>query len=448
MPGSPLTVPPGADRPAHLQAALIELARGHSGRVLALLARQFGDLDLADEAVQDGLVEAAQTWPERGIPDNPAGWLMTVARNKAIDRLRRAASARRRTLAAGPELIAGSAVLDGSGPQGGPDENELIAAGGEQMQLGNRAGDTDQLRLMLLCCHPALDQDSQVALTLRLVGGLTTPEIASAFLIPSATLAQRIVRAKRKIRDAGIPLRIPAQLAQRVDAILSVLYLIFNEGYLSRTDNAQIVRLDLADEAIRLTRLLSGLLPDNVEVAGLLALQTFHRARLGGRVDSAGELVLLPDQDRSLWDLDKIAAANVILATALRKMRPGPYQLQAIIAAQHANSRSPAGTDWSAIAALYQQLSAMTHSPVVALNRAVAVAMADGPPAGLALLDELSGLERYHLFYAVRGELQLRAGNPDAARECFRIAQGLTENLAEQRHLERRIADFDAASGR
>jgi RNA polymerase sigma-70 factor (ECF subfamily) len=435
-----VTVQPGVGRPAELQAALTNLAREHSGRVLALLARQFSDLDLADEAVQDGLLEAAQSWPDRGIPDNPAGWLMTVARNKAIDRLRRVASARRRTLAAAADLVAGDAVLDGSGPGAPVDqqEHELMGVRGEQMHVDSLAGDS-QLRLMLLCCHPALDRDSQVALTLRLVGGLTTPEIASAFLIAPTTLAQRVVRAKRKIRDAGIPLRIPAQLAERVDAILGVLYLIFNEGYLSRADSAQIIRLDLADEAIRLTRLLAALVPDSSETGGLLALEVFHRARLGGRVDSAGELVLLADQDRSVWDQEMIADANAILASAMRKMNPGPYQLQAIIAAQHANSAGPQETDWPAIAVLYEQLLAMTKSPVVALNRAVAVAMADGPLAGLALLDALSGLDRYHLYHAARGELQLRAGNPIAAGQCFTIARGLTENPAERKHLDRRL---------
>jgi len=437
-----VTLPPVAGRrPADLQAALIELAREHSGRVLALLARQFNDLDLADESVQDGLLEAARSWPRQGIPENPAGWLMTVARNKAVDRLRRAASARRRTLAAAPDLVAGSAVLDGSDSAGGTVDERI--AGGEQMQVGGRDGDEDQLRLMLLCCHPALDRDSQVALTLRLVGGLTTPEIASAFLIPAATLAQRIVRAKRKIRDARIPLRIPDRLTERVDAILGVLYLIFNEGYLSRTDNAQIIRLDLADQAIRLTQLLYRLLPENSETGGLLALQVFHRARLGGRVDSAGELVLLADQDRSLWDVRMIEQANVILAGAVQRMQPGPYQLQAIIAAQHANAPSQESTDWPAIAVLYQQLSAMTESPVVALNRAVAVAMADGPLAGRALLDQLTGLERYHLFHAARGELQLQAGNPGAARDCFTTARALTENPAERQHLDRRVAVCD-----
>ena len=418
--------------------------------MLALLARRFGDLDLADEAVQDGLTEAAQSWPERGIPDNPAGWLMTVARNKAIDRLRRAASARRRALAAAPELAAHSAGLDGSDPDAGPsdDDSRFIATGSAEMELTGAAGDDSQLRLMLLCCHPALDRESQVALTLRLVGGLTAPEIAAAFLIPTATLAQRIVRAKRKIRDAGIPLRIPTDVTERIDAALRVLYLIFNEGYLSRAGNAGIIRLDLADEALRLTRVLARLLPDNSEVAGLLALEIFHRARVDARTDDAGDLVLLDDQDRSRWDRPMIDEANAVLAAAMRRMRPGPYQLQAVIAAHHANARSRLDTDWQAINVLYQQLSAMTPSPVIALNQAVAVAMADGPPAGLTLLDRLTGLERYHLFHAARGELLLLAGDPGAAADCFEIARALTDNQAEQRHLDRRLTACGRPAGR
>ncbi|MET0863335.1 MAG: sigma-70 family RNA polymerase sigma factor [Nakamurella sp.] len=427
-----------------ISSAITRLAREDGGRVLALLARQFGDLDLADEAVQDGLAEAVQTWPERGVPDNPAGWLMTVARNKAIDRLRRAASARRRTLAAAPELVAGTALLDGGQLDGEPTEDQLDQTGVEPTMMGGRVGsrpgDEEQLRLILLCCHPALDRDTQVALTLRLVGGLTTQEIASAFLVPPATLAQRIVRAKRKIRDARIPLRLPAELTERVDAVLGVLYLIFNEGYLTRADGTQPIRIDLADEAIRLTRLLTGLLPESSEAAGLLALETFHRARLDARTDPAGELILLADQDRSTWDRSMIEEGNALLASAMQQMRPGPYQLQGLIAAYHANAATAEATDWPAIATVYQQLSAMTPSPVVALNQAVAVAMADGPSVGLARLDQLSGLNTYHLYHAARAELLLLAGDPVAATAGFQRARGLTENLAEQRHLDRRLA--------
>ncbi|MCW2748592.1 MAG: putative polymerase, sigma-24 subunit, subfamily [Nocardioidaceae bacterium] len=391
--------------------------------MIALLAGQFGDLDLADEAVQDGLVKATQAWPERGIPDNPAAWLLTVARNAAIDRLRRTESAYRRTMAAAPELVA---------PIEEDEEGTVL------IRDDGHVGD-EHLRLMLLCCHPALDRDAQVALTLRLVGGLTTAEIASAFLIPDATLGQRIVRAKRKIRDARIPLSIPAQLDERIDALLGVLYLIFNEGYLSHETEA-VVRIDLADQAVRLTSLAHDLLPGNAEVEGLLALELFHRARFATRADEAGDLVLLEDQDRTQWDLGLIETANTVLSSALVRMRPGPYQLQAIIAGQHANARTAAETDWTAIERAYRQLAQMTDSPVVALNHAVAVAMADGPNAGLALLDSLDGLERYHLFHATRGELLLRAGRPADARAALERARALTSNPAEQRHLDRRIA--------
>ena len=385
--------------------------------MLALLAHRFNDLDLADEVVQDALVTAL-SW--RSVPENPAAWLYTVARNSAIDRLRRRASERRRLLSAAPDLVLA--------PQ--EEEPAMIV---EHSDVGD-----EQLRLVLLCCHPALDRDAQVALTLRLVGGLTTPEIAAAYLVPEATLAQRIVRAKRKIRDAGIPLSIPKTLETRVDAVLTVLYLIFNEGYLSRGAGT---RVDLVDESIRLTRSLAALLPDNAEVLGLLALELFNRARLDSRfVD--GELVLLEDQDRTSWDASGISHGNAALVRALSFNTAGPFQLQAWIAAQHANAPTAAETDWPAIASAYRMLTTMTSSPVVALNRAVAVAMADGAPAGLALLDTVEGLEGYHLYWAARAELLVRSGDVDAAASAFRTARSLTTNPAEQRHLERRIVNL------
>ena len=389
--------------------------------MLALLTRRFGDLDLADEAVQDALVAAVSDWPAKGIPSNPAGWLYTVARNGAIDRLRRAASARRRLADAAHELTAER-----------EEETDMVI---DESTVGD-----EQLRLMLLCCHPALDRNAQVALTLRLVGGLTTPEIAAAFVVPEATLAQRIVRAKAKIRLAGIPLSIPTDLDERVDALLAVLYLVFNEGYLSRGTDAA-TRVDLVDESIRLARRAQELLPDNPEVLGLLALELFHRARLSTRTDALGELVLLEDQDRSAWDLDQITEGNTVLRAAMEQLKPGPYQLQAIIAGHHANARTAADTDWAAIAGLYGQLEQMTNNPVVALNRAVAVAMADGARAGLALLAEVRGLDEYHLLHSTRGELLVRAGEP--ARASFERALELVSNPAERRHLERRLGDLD-----
>jgi len=374
--------------------AVTRLAREESGHVLALLASRFG-LDAADDAVQDALVEALN-W--RAVPDNPAAWLYTVARNRAIDRIRRDAVARRRTLDAGADL----AVLHPSthDPYDTEEEDDMIV---DHSEVGD-----EQLRLMLLCCHPALARDAQVALTLRLVGGLTTDEIAAAFLLPEATLAQRIVRAKRKIRDAGIPLSVPAALDERIDALLGVLYLVFNEGYLSRGDAAG-ARVDLMEESIRLAIRLMGLLPGNAEVEGLVALQLYVRARTDARF-AGGELVLLEQQDRSLWDLELIGQADAVLAAAMSRGTPGPYQLQAVIAGYHSNARTASDTDWPAIASVYGRLLEATPSPVVALNHAVAVAMADGAPAGLRLLDELSGLDDYHLYWAARGELLARAG--------------------------------------
>jgi RNA polymerase sigma-70 factor (ECF subfamily) len=393
--------------------------------VLALLASRYGDVDRADDAVQDALVQAVETWRASGIPNNPAGWLYTVAHNRMIDRLRREATASRRLYAAAPELTALPEFE-------GTDAEEVPIV--EHLTVGD-----EQLRLMLLCCHPALDRDTQVALTLRLVGGLTTPEIAAAFLLPEPTLAQRIVRAKRKIRDARIPLSIPAELDERVDALLTVLYLVFNEGYLARGESPDAVRVSLADEAVRLTRQAITLLPGNAEAEALLALELYHRARLSTRLDGAGDIVLLADQDRTRWDGAVIDEANGILRRVLGIGPAGPYQLQALIASQHANAVTAADTDWVSIAALYSQLLVVAGSPVVALNHAVAVAMADGPGAGLALLDEITGLESYHLYWASRAELLARAGDRDAARASFTRALSVVANPAERRHLERRL---------
>jgi RNA polymerase sigma-70 factor, ECF subfamily len=412
-----------------VEDAVTRLAREESGHVLALLAARFGDLDLADESVQDALERALRTWPRDGIPDDPPAWLYRVAERRAIDLVRRAASAGRRLAAAAPELT--------RDPE--PAEEVPIV---EHTPVGD-----EQLRLLLLCCHPALDRDAQVALTLRLVGGLTTEEIGAAFLVPEATLAQRIVRAKRKIRGARIPLTIPADLGERVDVLLTVLYLIFNEGYLSR-GSAETLRVDLADEAIRLTATAADLLGGHAEAGGLLALELYHRARMATRVDAEGELVLLEHQDRTRWDLATIARADRVLTTALDGSSagvddpgPGPYRLQALIAAEHAHAPTAADTDWPRIARLYDALLRRMPTPVVALNRAVAIAMADGPRAGLAELDRVPDLERYHLRHTTEGELRLRAGEPEAALAAFQRALPLVANPAERRHVERRMTE-------
>ena len=430
-----------------VDAAVTRVAREESGRVIALLAHRFGDVDLADEAVHEALITALGVWPVQGVPENPAAWLFSVARNGALDRRPRAASARRRTLAAAPELHARGFVS--RDPALAFDEG--VSAGEEQDMIVDPGSVHDEhLRLVLLCCHPALDRNTQIALTLRLVGGLSTPEIAAAFLIPETTLAQRIVRAKRKIRDARIPLSLPADIDERIDAVLTVLYLIFNEAYLSRGTADAVVRVDLAAEAIRVTRIVQSLLPDAAEVQGLLALELFQNSRTGARTDVHGDLVLLEEQDRSSWDRAQIESANDIVASALARMDPGPFQVQALIAAHHANAHTAADTDWPVIARLYGQLEAMTGSPIVALNRAVAVAMANGPRAGLDLIDGLDGrdgsggsplLEDYHLLHAARGELLLRAAEPEAAALAFERAAALARNPAERRHLERRLRE-------
>lgn len=404
--------------------ALTHLARHESGRVLAMLARRFGDLDVADEAVQEAMIEASQRWPGDGVPDNAAAWLHVVARRKALDRLRRDASARRRLGAAAHELMQSE----------GHPSAEPVDDGGVD------PGD-ERLRLLLLCCHPALALDAQVALTLRLVGGLTTEEIAAAFLVPTSTLAQRISRAKAKIRTAGIPMSLPDDLADRLGAVLSVLYLAFNEGYLSRsasTPKSGVQRIDLCDEAIRLASVVCGLVPQAAEPLGLSALMTLTHSRRNTRFDG-DRLIVLDEQDRSRWHLDEIRSANATLEVAMRMMQPGPFQIEAVIASHHANARTPADTDWARIVALYDQLAAMRPSPVVSLNRAAALAMADGPHAGLRALERVSELDGYHLFHATRGELLGRSGDHTGAVASFERAVMLTENSAELEHLADRI---------
>ena len=411
------------------------LFRDEQGRAIATLIRVLGDFDLAEEAVQDAFIAALETWPTRGVPDNPGAWITTTARNRAIDRLRR-----RKRLTEKIETLARDATT----------ESALRAIDPEPAEDAMHIGD-DRLRLIFTCCHPALAMDARVALTLRTLGGLTTPEIARAFVIPEPTLAQRLVRAKRKIQAAGIPYRVPPPelLPERLDGVLRVLYLVFNEGY-TATSGDSLIRHELSAEAIRLTRLVDRLLPDEPEVLGLLALMLLHDARREARVGAGGELILLDDQDRSRWDREHIAEGQALMERALGMSRPGPYQVQAAIAALHDEAVSPAATDWIQIASLYRALAAMAPSPVVELNRAGAVAMADGPAVGLAMMDRIAAsgdLERYPYLHAARADLLRRLDRRTEAATAYRRALDLTTNGPEQAYLRRRLSEVAAGGG-
>ena len=407
--------------PDDVAASIDAIYRTESRRVFATLVRLLGDFDLAEEALHDAFRAAVEQWPREGMPANPRAWLVSAGRFKAIDGIRR----QRRFEA-----------LDDEAAEAIPDEREPIDTEGVE---------DDRLRLIFTCCHPALAPDAQVALTLREVCGLTTEAVAQAFLIGAPTLAQRIVRAKAKIRDARIPYQVPvpAELAQRLDNVLRVIYLVFNEGY-SASSGASVTRVDLSAEAIRLGRLLVDLLPAP-EAIGLLALMLLQESRRAARTSPTGELILLADQNRSLWIRAQIEEGSALVERALASRRIGPYALQAAIAAVHANAESPDATDWSEIVGLYDVLLRVEPSPVVELNRAVAVAMRDGPAAGLALIDEILArgeLAEYHLAHAARADLCRRLGAHAQARASYERALALARQEPERRFLERRLTEL------
>ena len=419
----------GAERPRHAASALERAFRDDRARVLATLIRHVGDFQLAEDALQDAFVAAVASWERDGVPDNPGGWLAVAARRKAIDRLRRQQSSADRA-----RRVADLVRLDA-------DESQPTS---EHSTLAD-----DRLRLIFTCCHPALDVPARVALTLRMIGGLSTGEIARAFLVSEPTMGKRIVRAKRKIADAHIPYCIPPDhaLPERLPGVLRVVYLIFNEGY-AATEGNRLVRAELCGEAIRLGRLLAELMPDDPDVWGLLALMLLHDARRAARVSREGRYLAFHDQERSLWDEGRIREGLLALGRSVRLKRPSAYQLEAAITALHLDAETVEETDWTQIADLYAALVRLSDSPVVALNHAVAVGFAHGAEAGLELLGPLladSRLERYQPLYAALAELQRRAGDAEGAARAYSKAIALSSNTVERMELERRLAALDAA---
>ncbi|HUY59854.1 MAG TPA: RNA polymerase sigma factor [Solirubrobacteraceae bacterium] len=410
---------------AAAQAAVTDAFRSEWGRVVGYLIRVTGNWDLAEECAQDAFERALERWPRDGVPTDPGAWLKTTARNRAFDRLRR--------------TRVGDAKLK---------EMTMLTPANQPTEGGDTGIDDDRLRLMFTCCHPALPIEAQVALTLRTLAGLSTPEIARAFLIPHETMAKRLTRAKRKITVAGIAYRVPAahRLGERLHAVLVVIYALFNEGY-GASAGEELIRRELCAEAIRLGRLIAELMPDEPEALGLLSLMLIQDSRRGARVDATGELVTLEDQDRTLWDQAEIAEASRLLDRAVRLRAPGPFQLQAAIAACHAHARTAGDTDWREICVLYARLCDLVPTPVVLLNRAVAIAMADGPAAGLALVEELEqsgALRDYYLLPATRADLQRRLGRHTQAADGYRRALELAPTDAERRFLTRRLSELSS----